>query len=154
MRTITFEIKSLLKFKLDLVDFPDLNSPKKLIQKGIDILKKHSPGVLDYLSKQKIMSELKSYKIILKTDKTKNPQRIKTTFKIWVQKEIMKRLVLIIIEAIILPFTGILALLPGPNVFFYVPALLFYYHLRSYLGMRKIDVDDLNLEIQTDSRES
>ncbi|MCP5104182.1 MAG: hypothetical protein GY950_12420 [bacterium] len=147
MKTITFEIKSLLKFQLDLVEFPELTSPKKWVAKGLRILKKRAPKVLKYLSRQKIMAELNQHKIILETAKSISDDHVKKLFKIWVQKEKAKRLILVIIEGIILPFTPVLALLPGPNIFFYVPALLFYYHLRSFLGLKKIDVDELNIEV-------
>jgi hypothetical protein len=147
MKTITFEIKSLLKFKLDMVEFPELSSPKKWVQKGIDILKNHAPKVLKYLSRQKILAELSCYDIRLETTKAIDDDDMKRVFKIWIQKEKMKRLIFVVIEGIILPFTPILAILPGPNIFFYVPALLFYYHFRSYRGLKKVDVDDLNIEI-------
>lgn len=147
MKTITFEIKSLLKFQLELVEFPELSSPKHWVQKGIDILKNNAPGVLRYLSRQKIMAELREYKIILKMARAIDDKHVKKLFKIWIQKEKMKRLVLLVIEGLILPFTPFLALLPGPNIFFYVPALLFYYHFRSYQGLRKVHVKDLNIEV-------
>lgn len=147
MITITFEIKSLLKLKVDLVDFPELTSPKKWIQKGIDILGRHTPRVLKYLSRQKILAELDLYHIRLETASAGESGKIKKVFRYWVRKERLKRMIYVIIEGIILPFTPILALLPGPNIFFYVPALLFYYHLRSYLGLKRVNVDDLSIEI-------
>ena len=147
MKTITFEIKSLLKFQLDLVEFPELSSPKQWVQKGINILKNRAPKVLRYLSRQKILANLKNYKIRLETSKAFDDKDLKKVFKFWIQKEKMKRLVLIIIEGAILPFTPILDILPGPNIFFYVPARLFYYHLNSFLGLKKIDVDELNIEV-------
>lgn len=148
MEAITFEIKSLLKFQLDLVEYPELSSPVGWVQRGIDILKIHAPGILRYLSQQRILARLRHYKITLRVFKDTGDERIIQIFKIWVQKEKMKRLVLVIIEALIIPFTAVLALLPGPNIFFYVPALLFYYHLKSFLGLRKIDVDDLDIKIR------
>lgn len=147
MKDVTFEIKSLLKFQLDIVEFPELSSSKHWVQKGINILKNYAPKVLRYLSLQHILAELKEYKIFLKTDRIIDDDHIKKIFKIWIRKEMMKRLVFVIIEGLILPFTPFLAMLPGPNVFFYVPALLLYYHLRSYLGLRKVHVDELNIEV-------
>ncbi len=147
MKDVTFEIKSLLKFQLDIVEFPELSSPKHWVQKGINILKNNAPKVLRYLSLQYILADLKEYKIILKTARIIDDDHIKKIFNIWIRKEMMKRLVFVIIEGLILPFTPFLALLPGPNIFFYVPALLFYYHLRSYLGLRKIHVNELNIEV-------
>jgi len=104
-----------------------------------------APGVLTYLSKENILARLKEYDIVLKTEKKTTKKRAKLFFKIWLNKEKAKRLVLIILEALIIPFTGILVLLPGPNFFFYVPALLFYYHFTSYRSLRKVDVDDLHI---------
>lgn len=147
MKEVTFEIKSLLKFQLDMVEFPELSSPRHWVQKGINILKNHAPKVLRYLSRQHILIELKEYNIILKTTRTIDDDHIKKIFNIWIRKEMMKRLVFVIIEGLVLPFTPFLALLPGPNIFFYVPALLFYYHLRSYLGLRKIHIHELNIEV-------
>lgn len=147
METITFEIKSLLRFQLNLVEFPELSSPIKWVQKGIDVLRGRFPRVIQYLSRQKILSQLKSYRIVFKSRKRTSLKRLKHIFRIWLQKEKAKRLILVVIEALILPFTPILALLPGPNVFFYVPALLFYFHFRSYMGLRKVDVEELQIEI-------
>ncbi len=151
-KTITIEINSILRLKLNIVEFPDLTSQKKWIQKGINLMKKSMPKVLDYLSRQRILSQLSAYEITLrKIDASDVPpssdERIKNTFKFWLKKEKLKRLVFVVIEALILPLTPILALLPGPNIFFYVPALLFYYHLTSYLGLKKIDINNLNLKI-------
>ncbi len=147
MDKIIFEIKSLLKLELDMVEYPELKSGKKWVQKGIDVLKKHAPKVLAYLSKESILARLKHCEIVLKTAKTSKDEKIEFFFKVWLQKEKVKRLVFVIIEAVIIPFTGFLAILPGPNFFFYVPALLFYYHLTSYLSLRKIDVDKLKIEV-------
>ncbi len=162
---VTFEIRYMVAFKLDMVDYPELSSPKKWIQKGIDMLKKHTPRILKYLSRQMVMARLKDFKITIEikpkrrrqTPKKKKKHRTtglerrkrwtKTIFKVWIQKERAKRLVFVILEGLVIPFTPVLALLPGPNVFFYIPALLLYYHFTSYRGLSKVDVDDLDLEI-------
>jgi len=52
MKTITFEIISLLKFKLDLVKYEKLSSKVKWVQKGIDLIDDHFPRMIEYLSKQ------------------------------------------------------------------------------------------------------
>lgn len=164
MHTITFEIKSLMHFTLDMVVYPELSSNKKWIQKGLDLLRQHTPKILQYLSRQRVMAQLHECQIIIdvlphqkkqvgkKRPNSKAAQRrikwTKNLFKIWIQKEKFKRLILSILESLIIPFTPILALLPGPNVFFYIPALLLYYHFTAYLGLRKVDVDHLDLEIR------
>lgn len=148
-----------------MVEYPQLSSPKKWVQKGIDLIKNHAPKVLRYLSRQRTLAQLKDCKIIinvqLKKKKKKRKRkklkftapgrrlrRIKLIFKVWIQKEKLKRLILVVLESLVIPFTPFLALLPGPNVFFYIPALLLYYHLTSYLGLRKVDVDELDIEIK------
>jgi len=161
-KKVILEVRSWLRFHLEMVEYPELSSHKKWIQKGIDLIKKHAPKVLKYLSKQKTLSQLQECEIIINVKLRKRRKRrkklklnaqqrrlrrIKFIFKVWIQKEKMKRLTFSILEGLVIPFTPILALLPGPNVFFYIPALLLYYHLISYLGLRKVDVDHLQLDI-------
>jgi hypothetical protein len=160
---VIFEVRSWLRFHLEMVEYPQLSSPKKWIQKGLLLLQQHAPNVLNYLSRQKTLSRLPACKIIIivnarkkkrgrKKLKISAPQRrlkrIKLIFKVWIQKEKLKRLILVAIESLAIPFTLILALLPGPNIFFYIPALLLYYHLTSYLGLRKVEVDELSIEVR------
>lgn len=147
METITFEIKSQLRVKMTLVDYPEISSRRKWVQKGIDILKQNTPRVLAYLSRESILARLNKYDILLKTRKKTTDEKAKSLFKTWIKKKKARRLLFVIIEALIIPFTGFLALLPGPNFFFYVPALLFYYHLMTYRSLRKIDVAKLNIAV-------
>ncbi len=147
MKTITFEIRSLLKFKLDLVKYDKLSSRVKWVQKGINLIDDHFPRMLAYLSKQNIISDLSKYKILLESDRKIKKSRLIKVFHIWISKEKMKRLILVIVEGMIIPFTAILALLPGPNFFFYIPALFFYYHFKSLQGLRKIDFDKLDIDV-------
>ena len=147
MKTITFEIKSLLRISLDLTEYPELDSKRKFIRKGISILRQYTPGVLNYLSRQQVLSNMDKFKIRIVTEEKRSLRRIRQVFRLWIQKEKTKRIIFLVFEAILIPFTGILAFLPGPNFFFYVPALLFYYHLTSFLGLKKIDVDHLDIEI-------
>ena len=154
MKKLVFEIKHLIKINLDLVDFPELESKKKWVQKGLNILKKHTPRVLKYLSKQSVISSLRDYDIEIKTEKQIDDEHIRRRMKIWIHKEKTKRIFLLFIEAILIPFTGLLAILPGPNFFFYVPALLFYYHLISYIGLKKVEVDHLNIKVLSSEKKS
>ncbi len=147
MKTITFDIISFLKFKLDIVKYEKISSKVKWVQKGIDLTENHFPGIINYLSKQNILAKIHTYKIIIESDKKRGKEFTKKVFSIWIRKERFKRRILIAVEAILIPFTGILALLPGPNFFFYVPALFLYYHWKSLSGLKKIDLNDLELEI-------
>lgn len=165
METIKFEISHLVTFKLEMVQYPELSSDKKWVQKGIDLLKKHATRVHHYLSKQRVLAQLKDYKIIVevkprkrgsKREHKKNqPKAVarrqkwtKRMFKVWIQKEKAKRLIFIVLESLIIPLTPFAALLPGPNFFFYIPALLLYYHYTSYQGLRKVRVKQLEFEVR------
>jgi hypothetical protein len=159
MSRITFEVHSLLDFRMEMVEYPELHSSRKWVQKGIDLLKRHTPRILHYFSKQHTLGHLKEYKIIIKTKKEQSlihephhrdhrERLIRNTFLLWIKKERLKRVIYMVIEGVILPVTPFLAILPGPNVFFYIPALLLYYHYVSFKGLRKINPDELYLEIQ------
>ncbi len=147
MKTITFEMKSLLRISLYLTEYPELTSKRKFVEKGIAILRQYTPKILKYLSHQQVLSNLDQFKIRIITEDKKDLRKVRQVFKLWIQKEKSKRIICLIIEAILIQFTAVLAILPGPNFFFYVPALLFYYHLMSFLGLKKVDVDRLNIEI-------
>jgi hypothetical protein len=147
MKTITFEMKSLLRISLYLTEYPELTSKRKFVEKGIAILRQYTPKILKYLSHQQVLSNLGQFKIRIITEDKKDLRKVRQVFKLWIQKEKSKRIICLIIEAILIPFTAVLAILPGPNFFFYVPALLFYYHLMSFLGLKKVNVDRLNIEI-------
>jgi len=147
MKTVTFDIISVLKFRLDIIKYEKISSKIGWVQRGIDVSSKHFPRIINYLSKQSILANLYNYKIVVESEKNRSREFIKKVFSIWIRKERAKRRVLVIIEAVILPFTPILALLPGPNMFFYVPALLLYYHWKSLKGLKKLDLENLDLEV-------
>lgn len=147
MKTVTFDIISVIKFKLDIIKYEKISSKIGWVQKGIEVTSKHFPGVINYLSKQSILANLYNCKIVIESEKKRSREFINKLFSIWIRKERVKRRIFVIIEAILIPFTAILALLPGPNMFFYVPALLLYYHWKSLSGLKKLDLDNLELEI-------
>ncbi|MCI0470669.1 MAG: hypothetical protein L0Y73_03320 [Candidatus Aminicenantes bacterium] len=147
METITFEIKAQIRLKMTLIDYPEIHSRRQWVQKGISILKSYAPRVLAYLSREHILARLDRYDIFLKTRKKMTDEKAKSLFKTWIKKKKAWRSIFVIIEALVIPFTGFLALLPGPNFFFYVPALLLYYHFMTYRSLRKIDVAKLNISI-------
>ncbi len=147
MKIVTFYIVSALKFKLDLVKYEKISSNINWIRKGIKVGEKYFPSIVNYLSKQIVLSNLYKYKVVIESEKNRSQKFIKKLFSIWIKKEKMKRRIFVVIEAILIPFTPILALLPGPNFFFYIPALLLYYHWKSLSGLKKVDLDSLQLEI-------
>ena len=65
-------------------------------------------------------------------------KKIKRKFYFYLQRQRSKHLLLLILEAILLPISGLMALLPGPNVFFGVLALIMITHWQAYRGIHKL----------------
>lgn len=75
--------------------------------------------------------ELKIFHSGLRSEK-----RIRTKFFFFIQKQRSKHVLMIIGEILLLPISGLMALLPGPNVFFGFLALILYTH---WMGLRGIN---------------
>lgn len=61
--------------------------------------------------------------------------KIRFRFSFFLQKQRTRHLVVLVAEAIVIPFTGVVALLPGPNIIFYALALLM---ITQWLALRGI----------------
>ena len=62
-------------------------------------------------------------------------KRIQTRFYFFLQRQRTKHILLLIGETILLPVSGLAAILPGPNVFFGVLALLMITHWQAFRGI-------------------
>ena len=65
-------------------------------------------------------------------------KKIKRKFYFYLQRQRSKHLLLLILEAILLPISGLMMLLPGPNVFFGVLALIMITHWQAYRGINRL----------------
>lgn len=65
-------------------------------------------------------------------------KKVKSKFYFFLQKQRTKHIILLAGESLILPISGIAALLPGPNIFFYVLALLVIIQWRALRGINKL----------------
>jgi hypothetical protein len=65
-------------------------------------------------------------------------KRLKIKFFLFLQKQRTKHVLLLAGEAILLPVSGLMALLPGPNVFFGVLALIMYTHWQAFKGINRV----------------
>jgi hypothetical protein len=63
---------------------------------------------------------------------------INARFHFFLHKKRTERLFIVIGEALLVPLTGFLVLLPGPNVAFYAVALLLVTHWLSFRGIRRL----------------
>ena len=79
-------------------------------------------------------------------------KKIRRRFFLFIQKQRTKHTLLIIGESILLPISGLAALLPGPNVFFGVLALLMITHWQALRGINRLAKKD-HMFIPTSSLE-
>jgi hypothetical protein len=148
MSTITFEVKHLIGFEMSMVEYPTLTSKVKWVRKGISVLERRWPGLLRYLSRQQVLARLSHYPVILRVHGDRSRSSVSRAFALWMRKERVKNLLFMIIEALIIPFTGFLAMLPGPNVFFYVPGLLLYFHYTAWRGLKRAEKAELDVRVE------
>jgi hypothetical protein len=69
-------------------------------------------------------------------------QRIKVRFFFFLQRQRTKHILLLIGETLLLPLSGLAVLLPGPNVFFGVLALLMVTHWQALRGINSLAKKD------------
>ena len=67
-----------------------------------------------------------------------NEQRIKVRFFFFLQRQRTKHVLLLVGETLLLPISGLAVLLPGPNVFFGVLALLMITHWQALRGINRL----------------
>lgn len=65
-------------------------------------------------------------------------KRLKMKFFLFLQKQRTKHILLLLGEAVLLPLSGLMALLPGPNVFFGVLALIMFTHWQALKGINRL----------------
>jgi len=147
MQTIIVEIKSRHHLDLELKRFPELSSKRKMVQKGLDLVKRYLPAVLRYLSEQKVLARLRHYRIQIESAEPLTRSDINRLFSGWLRRKRIRRMFYMTCEVILMPLGAIFGLLPGPNVFFYSLFVLFYFHLQSFLHLRKIRPEELDIVI-------
>lgn len=94
---------------------------------------------------QKILSQeqaferavkLKEFRIKIHYAGSKKKSRIKKKFIFFLFKQRSKHILLLIIETLLLPISGLMAFLPGPNIFFYVLFLIMYTQWKALKGIK------------------
>ncbi|MDD8012338.1 MAG: hypothetical protein PHX05_02540 [Acidobacteriota bacterium] len=146
MDKVTIEISSAPSHPIQLLDYPDLSSEHKLVNKGIIILRQYTPRILRYLSKQRLLGHLPAYRIEVRAGKMAEAE-VRSLMGIWMRRKRARRLAYVILELLLMPFTAFVALLPGPNVVFYGLFVMFYFHFKAFLSLSKIKVEELNITI-------
>jgi hypothetical protein len=147
MDRIEIDILSAAKLKLELRSFPELTSEHKLVGKGLRIVKQYLPGLMRYISKQKVFGHMPAYQIVVNTREKTDLGQVRRLLGSWLRRKKNRRLAYVVVELILMPFSGFIALLPGPNVAFYLLFVVFYFHLKAFLSLRKIDIEKLNISL-------
>lgn len=65
-----------------------------------------------------------------------NKEEIKKKFIFFLRKQRSKHFFILVLETLLLPISGLMAFLPGPNIFFYVLFLIMYIQWRALKGIK------------------
>jgi hypothetical protein len=96
---------------------------------------------------KKILVQEQAFEQTLKIEKKKleilyseicDEKKIRSRFFFYLQRQRTKHFLLIVGETLLLPLSGLAALLPGPNVFFGVLALLMITHWQALRGINRL----------------
>jgi hypothetical protein len=82
-----------------------------------------------------------------------NEQKIRHRFFFFLQRQRTKHIFILIGETLLLPISGLAALLPGPNVFFGVLALLMITHWQALRGINRLLKKDYNFNFSPSLRD-
>jgi len=146
MDAIHFRLRSRKPPAFALTAYPGVRVRKRWLQRWLDIIRVRMPRTMDYLERQRIMSHLGRYRLYIYYSLAEEMD-VKSVFLSWLKREKNRRLAWTAGLGLALPFTGILAFLPGPNVFFYLPALLFYLHGRAFVALQRQDWRKLDIHL-------
>lgn len=149
--TIIIEIKSFHRMEVELNKFPELSANRKIVRKGLEVVKKYTPAILRYLSKQRALANLGQYEIEIKSMEPIDEQQVRRLLGYWIRRKKRNRFVYVILEALIIPFSVFFVPLPGPNIVFYFLIVLFYFHFKAFLTLRRLDPAQLRLILPPES---
>ncbi len=82
--------------------------------------------------------KLETPEVSIKHARGISDKKIRRRFFFFLQKQRSKHILLLIIEAVLLPISGLMALLPGPNVFFGILALLMITQWQALRGINRL----------------
>lgn len=150
MEKVAIEISPAPACRIRILEFPRLFSENKLVRKSIEILGRYAPGILNYLSKQRVLSRLPSLAIEVHGAGSMAEADARALLAGWMRRKRTRRLFYVVLELLLMPFTAFVALLPGPNIVFYGLFVLFYFHAKAFLSLSRVKVRDLNISLVKD----
>ncbi len=129
--------------------YPELSSGNRLVARGISVLRQHAPRALRYLSLQRLLGRLPEQPILVRSG-GRDLDGTRRVLKNWIRRKRKRRLFYVLAEALLMPFTAFVAILPGPNIVFYGLFVLFYFHLKAFLSLSRIKIEDLQISLLED----
>ena len=150
MDTILISFHPGNKNRIEISDYPELSSENKLVSKGIALLRQYTPGVLHYLSKQRLLGRLPACRVEVRGARGMSLAQVRELLAAWMRRKRTRRLFYVVLELLLMPFTAFVALLPGPNIVFYGLFVVFYFHAKALLSLSGIKVEDLNISLAKD----
>jgi hypothetical protein len=150
MEKVTIEISPAPACRIRILEFPELISENKLVRKSIQILRRYAPGILNYLSQQRVLSRLPSLALEVHGAGGMAEADVRALLAAWMQRKRTRRLFYVVLELLLMPFTAFVALLPGPNVVFYGLFVMFYFHFKAFLSLSRIKVEELDIALVKD----
>jgi hypothetical protein len=82
--------------------------------------------------------KIEDNRVLIHHSGLRSEKRIRLRFSLFLHKQRTKHILVLIGETLLLPFSGLAAILPGPNVAFAVLALLVYTHWRALRGINRL----------------
>lgn len=150
MESVTIEMAAAPGGEIRVLHYPELYSENRLVARGIAVLRQHAPRVLRYLSLQRLLGRLPLHPIAVRADGLSEAE-VRARLAAWMRGKSQRRLLYVVLELLLMPFTAFVAVLPGPNVIFYGLFVLFYFHFKAFLSLSRIKVEDLDITILRDA---
>ncbi|MCU0237352.1 MAG: mitochondrial K+-H+ exchange-related family protein [Acidobacteria bacterium] len=150
MDTITITLSPGGRNQVEISDIPELSSKNRLVNKGIAVLRKYAPGILHYLSKQRLLGHLSLYRVEVRGGAGMSLAEVRALLADWMRRKRTRRLFYVVLELLLMPITAFMALLPGPNVFFYGLFVVFYFHAKALWSLSRIKVEELDISLVQD----
>jgi len=100
----------------------------------------------------KILKQEQAFGLTLKIEETQirifhsgrmDGKKLKSKFYFFLQRQRTTHIIVLVGETIILPISAVMAFLPGPNIFFYVLALLVIIQWRALRGINRLLKKDM-----------
>ena len=113
MDTIVITLAPGNKNRIEISDYPELTSSHKLVSKSIAVLKQYAPGIMRYLSKQRLLGHLTACHVEVRGAGDMSLSEVRALLAGWMRRKRTRRLFYVILELLLMPFTASWPCCPG-----------------------------------------